>query len=346
MDPCHELPVCGGAEVEGCSPAGSEEIVHVLSRSPVLPVCPCLDICLSKLPCLDSLWSEDLSVDLYERIPLVVRSLRVEGVCWCAMIEVRNRFLEPSASGVSVSLSLLSPIGLIGAVTGIRLVRPLPEWDRRDSVPSCGREGYCVLPKSGKRVWGVGIVGRRVMPELSPGDGQCLPGKVGWGGVDLFGLEVIVVEDRDGLIPLDLRESSFSIPWIPRSCGIVRVASGASIRSLAPWVCGLGTPYVPCRGVWVDRLRCWGATPLVRPRGIVSWEILLTREVFVGGGTPNRDHLPVNGTGGGRWASGCQICMDRWSSLLEAGDDIVDWERGGSEVSSWGSPSSEESQSL
>ncbi len=37
---------------------------------------------------------------------------------------------------------------------------------------------------------------------------------------------------------------------------------------------------------------------------------------------------------------------DRWSSLLEAGDDIVGREWGGSEISSRDSPSLEKSQSL
>ncbi len=85
---------------------------------------------------------------------------------------------------------------------------------------------------------------------------------------------------------------------------------------------------------------------LVGPQGIVLWDILPTREVLVGGGTPNRDRLPVNGTGSGGCVSGCQIHADRWSSLLEVGDDIVGWEWGGSEVSSWDPPSSEESPSL
>ncbi len=85
---------------------------------------------------------------------------------------------------------------------------------------------------------------------------------------------------------------------------------------------------------------------LTGPWGIVSWEILLTREVFVGGGTPNRDRSPVNGTGGGRWARGCQIRVDCWLSSLESGDDIVGGEGSGSEVGSRDSPSLEESQSL
>ncbi len=68
------------------------------------------------------------------------------------MIEARNGFRKRSASGVASSLLLLSSIGLVGAVTGVGLVRPLSVWDWRDSVPSRGREGYRVLPKSGERV--------------------------------------------------------------------------------------------------------------------------------------------------------------------------------------------------
>ncbi len=151
MDPCHEFPICGGPKVEGRSSTGGEEVIHVLPRPSVLPVCPGLNVCSSKLPCLDSFWTEDLSVDLFERVPLVVGPLRVEGVCRCAMI-------EPSASGVGASLLLLSSIGLCGAVTGVGLIRPLPEWDRRDPVSSRGREGYCVSPKRGERVWGAGVI--------------------------------------------------------------------------------------------------------------------------------------------------------------------------------------------
>ncbi len=102
---------------------------------------------------------------------------------------------------------------------------------------------------------------------------------------------------------------------------------------------------MPRRGAWVDRLGYWGVTSLVRPWGSASQDILPTQEVFVGGGTPNRDRSPVKGTGGGRCANGCQIRVDCRSSL-ESGDDIVCGEGSGSEISSWDSPSSEESQSL
>ncbi len=184
------------------------------------------------------------------------------------------------------------------------------------------------------------------MPELSPGDGQCLSGEVGWRGINLLGGEVVVIEDGDRLIPLDLCERSLSVSWVPRTHGVVGVIIGANMRSIAPWVCGLGTPYVPRRGAWVDRFGCWGAASLAGPRGIISREILLTREVFIGGGTPNRDRSPVNGTGSGCCASGCQIRTDHGLSSFESGDDIVDRERGSLNISSWDSPSSEESQSL
>ncbi len=258
MNPGHEFPVGGGAKVEWCSPAGGKEVVHVLARSLVLPVCPGLNVRSTELPCLDPFWAEDVSVDLYELVPLVIGSLPVEGVCQCAMIEARNGFRERSASGVGSSGSLSFLIGLVGAVTGIGLVQPLSEWDRRDSVPSHGREGYCVSPKSGKRV--VDVVGRRVVSRPSPWDGQCLPGEVGWRGVNLFWLEVIVVEDGNREVPFDLGESSLSISWGPRPRGIVGVVIGANMRSITPWVCCLGTPYVPCRGAWVLRFGCRGSS--------------------------------------------------------------------------------------
>ncbi len=73
-----------------------------------------------------------------------------------------------------------------------------------------------------------------MIPELSPGDGQCLPGEVGGRGIDVLGLDVDVVEDRDGLVPFNLHKGAFSIPWIPGSRGIVRVVICASMRSIAP----------------------------------------------------------------------------------------------------------------
>ncbi len=162
----------------------------------------------------------------------------------------------------------------------------------------------------------------------------------------MFVLDVDVVCGEDGLIPRVLRKRSFSVPWIPRSRGIVGVVNGVSIRSLAPCVSVLGSPYVPCRGTWVLKFGCWGATSRVGPRGIVSWEVLLTRVVFVGGGIPNCNRSPVKGTGGGCCANGCQIRANCWLSSLEAGDDIVDGEGCVCEVCSGGSPPSKESQSL
>ncbi len=74
------------------------------------------------------------------------------------MIEVRNGFRKHNASGVaSLSSSSSDLIGLVGAVTGVGLIRPLSVWDRRDSVPSRGREGYVVSLKSSERV--VDVVG-------------------------------------------------------------------------------------------------------------------------------------------------------------------------------------------
>ncbi len=344
VDPGHEFSVSGMAEVEWHSSAGGEEIFHILARPSVLPVCSGFDIRLSKLPRFDSFWAENVSVDLCECIPLVVRSLHVEGVCCAAMIEARNRFCDWNV-GVGSSLSLLDLIGLIRAVTGVRLVRPLSKWDRRDSVPSRGREGYVVLPKSGERV--VDIVGRRVESIPSPWDSQGLPGEVGERGVDLLWLKIVVVKDRDGEIPLDLCQSSLSIPGIPGSRAIVRVVMGFNIRSLAPWVSVLGTLYVPRRGAWVLKFGCWGTISRVDPRGIVSGlGVLPTPVVLVGGGIPNRDCSPVKGTGRGRCANGCQVCADGCSSLLKAGDDIVGWEWHGSPVSSWDSPPLEKPQSL
>ncbi len=143
--------------MEGCSPVDHEVVGHILTGPCVLPAGSGLDISASKLPGLDSFWTEDVSVDLFEFVPLKVGSLRIEGVCWAAVIEARNGFHERSASSVGFSSLLVVLIGLVGAVTGVGLVRPLSEWDRRDSAPSRGREGYIVSPKRGERV--VDVIG-------------------------------------------------------------------------------------------------------------------------------------------------------------------------------------------
>ncbi len=149
------------------------------------------------------------------------------------MIEAQNGFRDWNI-GVGSSLSLLSSIGLVGAVTGVRLVRPLSERDRRDSVPSHGREGYVVSPKSGERV--SAVIGGRVEPIPSPRDGQSPSDEVGGRGVDVFILDVDVVGGEDGGVPLVLVAGPLTIPWIPGSHGIVRVVNGARRHSIAPWV--------------------------------------------------------------------------------------------------------------
>ncbi len=170
----------------------------------------------------------------------------------------------------------------------------------------------------------------------------------------MFVLDVDVVSGKDGLIPRVLCEGSFSILWIPCSHGVVRVVIGVSIRSIAPWVSVLGTPYVPCRGAWVLKFGCWGSTnveppgaTVVKLPGIVlGQELLPTRVVLVGGGILNCDRSPVKGMGGGRCANGCQVHAYRWLSSLKAEDDIVSGEWGVSEVGSRDPSSSKESQSL
>ncbi len=139
-------PVCG------------EEVLHVLAGPCMLPAGSGFNVHSSKFPGFDLLRTEDVLVDLFECVPLPVGSFPVEGVHVLAMIEARKGFLDPSASGIVSSLSLSAPIGLVGAVTGVGLVRPLPEWDWRDVAPSLGREGYRVSLKSGKRVVSV-VVG-------------------------------------------------------------------------------------------------------------------------------------------------------------------------------------------
>ncbi len=184
-------------------------------------------------------------------------------------------------------------------------------------------------------------------PSPSPWDGQRLPDEVGGRGINLFWSELSVVKDGDWEVPLDLGESSLSVPWIPGSHGVVGVIVGVSIRNIAPWVSVLGTPYVPHRGTWVLKFGCWGAALAAGPQGSISGrDVLPTQKVFVGGGTPNRERSPVKGTGGSRCANGCQIRTDCWSLLLEAGDNIVGGEWCVSEIGSGNPPSSKESQSL
>ncbi len=172
MDSGHDLTVGGASKMEGRSPVGREVVFHVLACSCMVPAGSGLDVGSSKLPRLDSFRTEDVSVDLFECVPLVVGPLPVEGVRELAMIEARKGFLDPSASGVISSLSLSAPIGLVGAVTGVGLVWPLPEWDWRDVAPSLSREGYRVSPKSGERV--IAVVAGRARPSPRPWSGQSL----------------------------------------------------------------------------------------------------------------------------------------------------------------------------
>ncbi len=138
-----------------------------------------------------------------------------------AMIEARKGFLDPSASRVASSLSLSAPIGLVGAVTGVGLVWPLPEWDCRDVAPSLGREGYVVSLKSSERVGAA--VGGRVEPSPRPWSGHCPSGDIGWRGIDVFVLDVDVVEGEDGVggLLLILSSSSFSVSRFPGAHRIV-----------------------------------------------------------------------------------------------------------------------------
>ncbi len=240
-------------------------------------------------------------------------------------------------------------IGLVSAVTAAGLVGPLSERDWQDIVPSRGREGYVVSPKSSERVVVVVIGGKESVPH--PRSTQGLPDEVSEGGVDLFVLEVDVVGGEDGvaIVSRVLFNGTFPVPGVPcpdGEVGVIRVASGASIRSIAPWVSVLGTPYVPLRGPWVLRPGCRGVTT-VGPLGLVSgWDLLPTRVVLVVGGIPNRDRSLVKGTGGGCRANRCQIRADSWSSSLEAGDNIVGWEWCVSPVGPWDSSSSKKSDSL
>ncbi len=85
-----------------------------------------------------------------------------------------------------------------------------------------------------------------MVSEPSPGDGQGLPCEVRGGGVDLLCLEIVVVEDGDRAVPLDLRKSALSVSWVPGARRVVGVVIGVSRCSITPWVCCLGSLYVPC----------------------------------------------------------------------------------------------------
>ncbi len=95
--------------MERCSPGGGEVVLHVLARPCMLPASSGLDVCSVDLPCLDPFRAEDVPVDLFELVPLVIGPVRVKRVCRAAVIEARNGFLDPKASGVAASeLSLVS----------------------------------------------------------------------------------------------------------------------------------------------------------------------------------------------------------------------------------------------
>ncbi len=155
MDSGHELPVGGMSEVEGISPVNCKKVFHAFSQSCMVPASSGFDVGSSKLPCFDSFRTKDVSVDLFELVPLKVVAPPVERVCRLAVIEVRKGFLDLSTSGVASPLLSSSSIRLVGAVTGVGLVWPLSERDWQDVAPSLGREGYVVSLKSGERVGAV-----------------------------------------------------------------------------------------------------------------------------------------------------------------------------------------------
>ncbi len=235
MDSCHDLPVGGFPEVEGTPPVRGEEVLHILVRAGVLPARSLLDVSSSKLPCLDSFRTEDVSIDLVESVPLPVWTRPVERIRCPAVIKARKGFLDPSPRGVASSLPAPSSIGLCGAVTRVGLVWPLSVRDWRDVAPSLGREGYRVPPKSGERV--VAVVAGWPNPNLSPRGRECLPDEVSGGGVDVFVLDVDVVP-CEGIRCVLLVESerSLSVSGVPGSGGVFGVWSGCKIRSSAPWV--------------------------------------------------------------------------------------------------------------
>ncbi len=177
VDSGHELAVGGMSKMERRSPVCREVVGHVLVGPCVVPAGSGFNVRASKLPGFDLFWTKDVSVDLFELIPLIVGSLRIEGICRAAMVEARNGFLNWYV-GVGSSLSsVVAPIGLIGAVTSVGLAGPLPERDVLDLAPSRGREGYVVSPKSGERVGSAVRGGMVSIPN--PWDGQCLSGEVG-----------------------------------------------------------------------------------------------------------------------------------------------------------------------
>ncbi len=78
-----------------------------------------------------------------------------------------------------------------------------------------------------------------MIPIPNPRDSQCLSGKVGRRGVNVFVLDVDIVGAEDGVIGVSrvLCAGLFVIPCAPRASGVFGVVSGARRRSIVPWVC-------------------------------------------------------------------------------------------------------------
>ncbi len=118
MDLGHDLSISGAPEVEWSSSVHVQEVLHVLPGSGMVPEGSGLDVCSPEFPGGDSVGTEDVSVNLFEFIPLVVESPRVEEVAGASS---ENIGVE---EGVTVpSLELLSSCSggevLLGAGVGI-----------------------------------------------------------------------------------------------------------------------------------------------------------------------------------------------------------------------------------
>ncbi len=91
----------------------------------------------------------------------------------------------------------------------------------------------------------------------------------------------------------------------------------------------------PLRNGLLDLGGLQGSLYPTGPQGYVSWGLLLTREVLVGGVDPNGGCTAVGAGVGCRRVGRCHTCPTHRSlGLGGVGVDIVSWERGSPEVCS------------
>ncbi len=113
MDPGDDVRVSGVPEVERGPLVDGEEVLHVLPCTRVLPGSSGFNVGAPEFPGSDSMGTEDVLVDLFEFVPLIVEPSGIEGIGGAPS---RDRWVD---EGVTVPSLMLSSSGDKTLVAGI-----------------------------------------------------------------------------------------------------------------------------------------------------------------------------------------------------------------------------------